>query len=95
MTIMLSGLVVAFIYALYQLPENIGLPEAWQIAGNAQKTQVLDWHFDWNDRYNVWSGLLGATFLFLSYFGTDQSLPMVQSAGLQFGDGCIVDYCTE
>jgi SSS family transporter len=73
MTIMLGGLIVAFIYALNQLPENIGLPEAWQIAGNAQKTQVLDWNFNWNDRYNVWSGLLGATFLFLAYFGTDQS----------------------
>ena len=29
--------------------------------------------FDWNDRYNLWSGLIGGTFLFLSYFGCDQS----------------------
>jgi Na+/proline symporter len=73
MTIMLSGLVLAFVLVLLRLPEGVGLGEAWQIAGATGKTQVLDWSFDWNDRYNVWSGVLGATFLFLSYFGTDQS----------------------
>lgn len=26
-----------------------------------------------NDRYNIWTGLIASTFLFLSYFGTDQS----------------------
>jgi Na+/proline symporter len=64
---------LAFVLILRALPENIGLGEAWQIAGSAGKTQVFDWKWDWNDRYNVWSGILGATFLFLSYFGTDQS----------------------
>lgn len=73
MTIMLGGLVLAFILVLQKLPPGIGLPEAWQIADASGKTQILDWSFDWNDRYNVWSGVLGATFLFLSYFGTDQS----------------------
>lgn len=73
MTIMLSGLVLAFILVLNQLPEGVGLTEAWQIAGVTGKTQVVDWSFDWSDRYNFWSGVLGATFLFLSYFGTDQS----------------------
>lgn len=73
MTIMLGGLVLAFVLVLHKLPEGVGLAEAWQIAGVTGKTQVLDWSFHWNDRYNVWSGVLGATFLFLSYFGTDQS----------------------
>ncbi len=73
MTIMLSGLVLAFVLVLNQLPEGVGLTEAWQIAGATGKTQAVDWSFDWNDRYNFWSGVLGATFLFLSYFGTDQS----------------------
>lgn len=73
MTIMLGGLVLAFILVLQKLPPGIGLPEAWQIADASGKTRILDWSFDWNDRYNVWSGVLGATFLFLSYFGTDQS----------------------
>ncbi len=73
MTIMLSGLVLSFILVLHKLPPEVGLSEAWQIAGVTGKTQVLDWSFNWNDRYNVWSGILGATFLFLAYFGTDQS----------------------
>ncbi|MEO6039785.1 MAG: sodium:solute symporter, partial [Saprospiraceae bacterium] len=83
MGIMLSGLVIAFLVILFQLPPDVGLSEAWQIAGVTGKTQVVDWgirenasgghYFDWHDRYNIWSGLLGATFLFLSYFGTDQS----------------------
>jgi Na+/proline symporter len=30
-------------------------------------------HFDWSDKYNIWSGLIGGFFLALSYFGTDQS----------------------
>lgn len=73
MSIMLGGLVTAFVLILYNLPDNVGLSEAWQIAGVTNKTQVIDWSFDWGDRYNIWSGVLGATFLFLSYFGTDQS----------------------
>jgi len=73
MGIMLGGLILAFFLVLHILPENVGVSEAWQIAGATGKTQVLDWKFDWHDRYNVWSGVLGATFLFLSYFGTDQS----------------------
>lgn len=73
MTIMLSGLVLAFVLVLQKLPEGVGMTEAWQIAGATGKTQVVDWSFDWSNRYNVWSGILGATFLFLSYFGTDQS----------------------
>ena len=73
MTIMLGGLILAFMLVLFKLPEGVGLTEAWQIAGATGKTKVLDWSFHWNDRYNVWSGVLGATFLFLSYFGTDQS----------------------
>ncbi len=73
MSIMLSGLVIAFLVILYHLPENIGISEAWNIAGATGKTQIVDWTFSWTDRYNIWSGLIGATFLFLSYFGTDQS----------------------
>lgn len=73
MAVMLGGLILAFLLIINALPAGIGVSEAWQIAGATGKTQVLDWNFNWTDRYNVWSGLLGATFLFLSYFGTDQS----------------------
>ncbi|MFN0217025.1 MAG: sodium:solute symporter family transporter [Saprospiraceae bacterium] len=73
MTVMLGGLVLAFFLILNALPNGLGVSGAWQIAAATGKTQVFDWNFDWNDRYNVWSGILGGTFLFLSYFGTDQS----------------------
>lgn len=73
MSIMLGGLITAFFLILHNLPQDVGLPEAWKIAGVTGKTQVIDWSFNWGDRYNIWSGVLGATFLFLSYFGTDQS----------------------
>src|SRR5690606_3451558 len=33
----------------------------------------IDWKFNWDSRYNIWSGLIGGFFLSLSYFGTDQS----------------------
>lgn len=73
MTVMLGGLVIAFLLIVHNLPDAVGVSQAWDLAGAAGKTKVLDWSFSWNDRYNVWSGVLGATFLFLSYFGTDQS----------------------
>ena len=43
------------------------------LAGAAGRLNAVTTHFDWDDRFNIWSGLLGGTFLFLSYFGCDQS----------------------
>ncbi|MFB0907039.1 MAG: sodium:solute symporter, partial [Spirosomataceae bacterium] len=47
--------------------------EALQVAGKADKLNVIDFNFDPKEKYNVWSGLLAGFFLQLSYFGTDQS----------------------
>ena len=66
-------MVVAFIVMVYRLPEGISLGDAMRVAGKLGKTNVIDFKFDWNNRYNFWSGMIGGTFLFLSYFGTDQS----------------------
>ena len=46
---------------------------ALEIAGASNKMEVLDFSFDLSNRYTVWTGILGGTFLMLSYFGTDQS----------------------
>ena len=43
------------------------------LAGAAGRLNAVTTEFHWNDRFNIWSGLLGSTFLFLSYFGCDQS----------------------
>ena len=51
----------------------IPLDDALHIAGAAGRLQVFDFSFDLSKTYTFWSGILGGTFLMLSYFGTDQS----------------------
>lgn len=73
MGVMLGGLVVAFLVILFKLPPEVSFSDSMHVAGSLGKTQAVNFNFDLKDRYNFWSGILGATFLFLSYFGTDQS----------------------
>ena len=73
MIIILAGLMVAFVIMIFKLPEGVGLSDALHVAGKLGKTNVINFKFDLSDRYNFWSGIFGGTFLFLSYFGTDQS----------------------
>lgn len=55
------------------LPDSVGLGEALHVAGKAGRMNLIDTKFDIQNRYNIWSGLIGGFFLQLSYFGTDQS----------------------
>ncbi|NER17449.1 sodium:solute symporter [Spongiivirga citrea] len=73
MIVILSGMVVAFVVLLNKLPEHIGFGDAVDVAGNLGKLNIVSFNFDLSDRYNIWTAMLGGTFLFLSYFGTDQS----------------------
>jgi SSS family transporter len=73
MLIMLVGLFTAIIVAVHKLPEGIGFSEALTLAGAAGKLNTVTTNFDWYDRYNLFSGLIGGTFLALAYFGCDQS----------------------
>jgi SSS family solute:Na+ symporter len=73
MSIIFTGLFIAGIMVVHLLPGNIGFTDALQIAGKMGRTNAIDWSFDWNNQYTVWSGLIGGFFLQLSYFGTDQS----------------------
>ncbi|MBI1354885.1 MAG: sodium:solute symporter [Acidobacteria bacterium] len=73
MLVMLLGIVAAFLAAWMGLPEDVGLGDALTLAGEVGKMRAVETHFDWNDRYTLWSGLIGGTFLALAYFGTDQS----------------------
>lgn len=73
MSVVLIGMVIAGVYIILQLPEEIGLNESLHIAGKLNKVNLINWKFDLNDRYNIWSGIIGGFFLQLSYFGTDQS----------------------
>src|SRR5580658_3732162 len=73
MMIILFGLVVALVMIVLLLPRQITFLDAVHLAGSAGKLNAVTFHFDWNDRYNLWSGLIGGMFLALSYFGCDQS----------------------
>lgn len=73
MGIIFIGMFAAFFIILSYLPEDISFSKAMDIAGASGKMEVLDFSFDLNNRYTIWTGFLGGTFLMLSYFGTDQS----------------------
>jgi Na+/proline symporter len=73
MLVMFLGLLIALATAVALLPDDISLPGALKIAGAAGKINPVVTRFDWQDRYNVWNGLIGGMFLALAYFGCDQS----------------------
>lgn len=73
MAVMMGGMAVAFVILLYELPAGINFSNAMEIAGAGGKLEVLNFSFDMDNRYTFWSGIIGGTFLALSYFGTDQS----------------------
>lgn len=69
MTIIFAGLFSAAYMVVHLLPPNVGFLDALQIAGKMNKLNAIDFKFDFNNKYNVWSGLIGGFFLQLSYFG--------------------------
>ena len=73
MTLILCGLVIALFMAIHLLPSDVSFSDAVSLAGAAGKLNAVTFHFDWDDRYNVWSGVVGGMFLALAYFGCDQS----------------------
>ncbi len=73
MIIILGGMIAAFFVIVYKFPPDISVGNSLDIAGKMGKLKVIDWEWNLKEKYNVWSGILAGTFLFLSYFGTDQS----------------------
>jgi len=76
--IIFIGMFLAGYMIVHLLPKDIGFTDALRVSGASGKMNVItsgriNGHFDWNDKYNIWSGLIGGFFLALSYFGTDQS----------------------
>ncbi|MEP7251018.1 MAG: sodium:solute symporter [Ginsengibacter sp.] len=76
--IVLIGMCLAGYIVVHMMPENVGFLDALQIGGKSGKMNVItsgmtETGFDWKDKYNIWSGVIGGFFLALSYFGTDQS----------------------
>ncbi|MGB3344039.1 MAG: sodium:solute symporter [Aequorivita sp.] len=73
MAVIFFGMFIAFLLILNYLPLDITFTKALEIAGESGKMDILDFSFDFDNRYTFWSGIIGGSFLALSYFGTDQS----------------------
>jgi Na+/proline symporter len=73
MFVIMLGMFMAFFFILGYLPADITFSKALKVAGASGKLEILDFSFDTSTRYTFWSGIIGGLFLFLAYFGTDQS----------------------
>jgi SSS family transporter len=73
LVIIFSAMFLAGWMVVHLLPADVGFIDALKVSGKMDKLNVIVTDFDWKDRYNIWSGLIGGFFLALSYFGTDQS----------------------
>ncbi len=86
MTVILTGMAVAFGIVVYKISGHAGFRENLSIAGALGHLNVVDFSFDLDKRYTLWSGLLGGFFLSLSYFGTDQSQAQRYMSGQSIRD---------
>lgn len=73
MLVIITGMFIAGYYIVILLPKEISFTDALHIAGSMDKLNTLETKFSWDNKYNIWSGIIGGFFLSLSYFGTDQS----------------------
>lgn len=76
--IIMAGMGIAGYIAVTLLPDGAGIADALRTGGFGGKMNIIttgltEKGFDWKDKYNIWSGIIGGFFLALSYFGTDQS----------------------
>lgn len=73
MAVIMGGMILAGVLAFKLLPDDLSFQDTITLAGEMDKFNLVNLEFNLADRYNIWSGLIAGTFLFLSYFGTDQS----------------------
>lgn len=73
MGVIMGGMFLAFYYVLQSFPETVSVSEGIDIAGQLGKMEIIDLEPDLSKKYTLLTGLTGGLFLFLSYFGTDQS----------------------
>jgi solute:Na+ symporter, SSS family len=78
MIVVFAGMLLAGYTLVSMLPEGLGFSGAVELGDKLGKMNVIttgitEEGFNWGDRYNLISGIIGGFFIQLSYFGTDQS----------------------
>ena len=73
MVVVVASLLTAVTALIIGLPDSVSVGDALRVAGSTGRLQMFDFRFDFTEQYTFWSGTIAALFLFLSYFGTDQS----------------------
>jgi solute:Na+ symporter, SSS family len=73
MVVVVLALVSAAAALVIGLPDSVGFTDVLRVAGTTGRMQMFDFRFDLTEQYTFWSGTIAALFLYLSYFGTDQS----------------------
>lgn len=73
MVIIFLGLGICIFVIISNFPAEVGLTDGLHLAGSLGKLTTVETKFDLTEKYTIWSGVIAALFLFLSYFGCDQS----------------------
>ncbi len=73
MVIILFGLGICLFIIISNFPAGVGVTDGLHLAGSLGKLTTIETSFDLTEKYTIWSGTIAALFLFLSYFGCDQS----------------------
>lgn len=73
MFVIFFGLFVCLFVIFSKFPEGVSLGDGLHLAGAVGKLETVNWSFDLTEKYTIWSGVFAALFLFMSYFGCDQS----------------------
>jgi len=73
MAVIIAGVLAAVVMLIAGLPESVSVNQALAVAGATGRLTSIDFTFNLTDTYTFWSGMIGGTFLMLSYFGCDQS----------------------
>lgn len=73
MFIIFFGMGVCLLIILWSFPAGVSLTDGLYLAGSLGKLNTVDTSFNLQEKYTIWSGLIGGLFLMLGYFGCDQS----------------------
>lgn len=87
MAVIFAGMITTFFLLVKKLPADLNFSDALTLAGNFHKLNGVNFSPDIRERYTIWSGILGGTFLMLSYFGTDQSQVQRYFSGASLREG--------